>query len=549
MNRTCGATLRGGRGRAAPPAPAASASVLPAPEGREWPWGATNPLTEQQAGRQCGIVNEAERWAGPGIAQKPVWRNGLIVWPVGRPVSGLGGIRRLRSAALVAAVAVSVAALSLLLLSPDARPPPSDQPAAPAESSPTHDLAPLLTPAPDPATGSAPAPGIPADPPSSPTAYESSVNDFAFDLYRAVAADEEEDGRNIFFSPASIHTAFSVLYEGARDNTARQMLDAFGFEADPGARHAAAAAAAASIGRGDGHSDLSLANALWVAEWFTLYDTYLEAARGDAYGATVDTVDFADEADAVPRINAWASDNTGGMIEEVITQSDVNDLTAMVITNAIYFKGTWATPFPEDRTRPNTFTKEDGSTTRADFMEVTAEFDYAAYDGYKVLRMPYRGDHLSMIVALPGEPDGLGQLVGGLSAATLDDWIAGTERREVRVILPRFEAETSYDLEGALGAMGVTDAFDEERADLTGIGETKKGRLYVYKASHDAYVSVDEKGTEAAAVTTAVIPTTTAERPRPPSFVADHPFLFIIHDGETGVILFMGRLSDPAELR
>jgi len=459
-------------------------------------------------------------------------------------VFGLGRDRRLRSAALAAAVAVSVTALSLLLLSPDASPPPADQPAAPAEVSRAHDLAPLLTTAPDPATGSAPAPGILGDPPSSPAAYESSVNAFAFDLYRAIAADEDEDGRNIFFSPASIHTAFSVLYEGARGDTAGQLLDVFGFEPDPGARHAAAAAAAASIGRGDGHSDLSLANALWISEWFAPYDSYLEAARGDAYGATVDTVDFTDEANAVPRINAWASDNTGGKIREVITQSDVNDLTAMVITNAIHFKGLWATPFPEGDTRTNTFTRGDGSGVLADFMVVTAEFDYAAYDGYQVLRMPYRGDRLSMIVALPGEPGGLDRLAGGLSAATLDGWIAGTERREVRVVLPRFEAKTSYGLEGALWAMGVTDAFDKERADLTGIGETMKGRLYVYKASHDAYVSVDEKGTEAAAVTTVMIPTS-EERPRPPSFVADRPFLFIIHDGETGAILFMGRLSDP----
>ena len=454
-------------------------------------------------------------------------------------------MRRRRAAALATAVvAASASALLLLLLLPVA-PQHVDSPRAPAGASPTHDLAPLLTPAPDPATGSAPAPGTPADPPSSPASYESSVNDFAFDLYRAVAADGKEDGKNLFFSPAGIHTAFSVLYEGARGNTARQMLDAFGFEPDPGARHAAAAAAAASIGRGDGHSELSLANALWIAEWFAPYDSYLEAARGDAYGATADTVDFTDEADAVPRINAWALDNTGGKIKEVIAQNNVNNDTAMVITNAIYFKGTWITQFPEDGTRPDAFTKKDGSAVHADFMEVTAEFDYAAYDGYQVLRMPYEGGRLSMLVVLPDEQGDLDQLASGLSAATPGEWIAGTERREVRVVLPRFEAKTNYDLEVVLKTMGVTDAFDKKRADLTGIGETKKGRLYVDKASHDAYVGVDEKGTEAAAVTTVIVAVEEA-RPSPVDFVADRPFLFAIHDGETGVILFMGRLSDPA---
>ena len=451
-----------------------------------------------------------------------------------------------RAAALAAIAATMAAALSLSLLLLTAEPPAGSPvpPAPPVDEPLLSDLplppAPLQLPPQDPSTDQ---PSVRTSPPS--TAYESSVNDFAFDLYRTVSSDGKEAGKNLFFSPASIHTAFSVLYEGARDNTAQQLLDAFRFEPDSGARHEAAATAAATIGRGDGISELSLANALWVATWFAPYDSYLEAARG-AYGATVDTVDFVDESNAVPRINAWASDNTNGKIKEVITQNDVNDLTAMVITNAIYFKGLWAAPFPEDGTRPSTFTRVDGSTVLADFMEVTAEFDYVAYDGYQVLRMPYQGGRLSMLVALPGEPGGLGRLAEGLSDTVLAGWIAGMDRQEVRVVMPKFEAETNYDLESMLRPMGVTDAFDKKRADLTGIGESVKGRLYVYKASHDAYVAIDEKGTEAAAVTTVIVEADEAQ-PRPPAFIADRPFLFAIHDGETGMILFMGRLADPAE--
>lgn len=454
-------------------------------------------------------------------------------------------------AATLAAVAASVAALSLLAAAylppdPPTSPPSTSTPAGAPSPSPSSDLSTLLAPSPSPSSPGDPPPDAPAGPASSPPSYEASVNGFAFDLYRAVSADEKEAGKNLFFSPASIHTAFSVLYEGARGDTSQQLLGAFGFEPDPAARRAAAAAAAASIGRGDGHSELSLANALWVAAWFSPYDSYLEAARGDAYGATVDAVDFTDEDDAVPRINAWASNNTNGKIKEVISQRDVNKYTAMVITNAIYFKGTWITQFPEESTRSSTFTREDGSDSQADFMEATAEFDYAAYDGYQVLRMPYEGGRLSMLVALPGEPGGLGRLAGGLSAGTPAAWIDGMDRREVRVVMPKFEAKTGYDLKDALEPMGVTDAFDEKRADLTGIGETIKGRLYVDKASHYAYVSVDEKGTEAAAATTVVV-AVEEEPPRPVDFVADRPFLFVIHDGETGAILFMGRVADPAE--
>ena len=438
--------------------------------------------------------------------------------------------------------------LSLLATEPPAEPPvPSPSP-APVDTSPPSAPYISLEPSPPPAAGGESAKIDPSadrsdlrPAPVSHT-YESSVNEFAFDLYRAISADEKEVGKNLFFSPISIHTAFSVLYEGARGNTAQQLLGAFRLDPDRGARHEAVSSAAASIGRGDGRSELSLASALWPAEWFAPYDSYLEAARG-AYGATVDAVDFTDESDAVPRINAWASDNTNGKIEDVIAQKDVDSNTAMVITNAIYFKGTWTTQFDEGYTREGGFTREDGSTVLADFMEVTAEFDYAAYDGYQVLRMPYKGDRLSMLVVLPGEPDGLGRLAGGLSATTLDGWIAGMEHREVRVVVPKFEARTSYDLKGTLKSMGVTDVFGG-LADLTGIAEGVKGSLYVDKAFHDAYVAVDEKGTEAAAVTAILL--AESAPPRLMHFVADRPFLFMIHDSETGAVLFMGRLADPA---
>ena len=215
----------------------------------------------------------------------------------------------------------------------------------------------------------------------------------------------------------------------------------------------------------------------------------------------------------------------------------------MVITNAIYFKGAWITQFDEGYTREDAFTREGGSTVLVDFMEATAEFDYAAYDGYQVLLMPYKGDRLSMLVVIPGDPGGLGLLAEGLSDTTLDSWLAGTDRREVQVIMPKFEAKTSYDLKSIPELMGVTDVFGG-MADLTGIGESTKGGLYVDKALHSAYVAVDEKGTEAATATAIII--MVEEQPSPPAFVADRPFLFIIHDSETGAILFMGRLADPA---
>ena len=458
-------------------------------------------------------------------------------------------MRRGRVAALAAIVAASSAALSLSLLATTTSTDPTEPPVPTSDTAPPSAPYLSLEPSQQTATGGATERDDPSADPSSPSpdpalfTYESSVNAFAFDLYRAVSADEKEAGKNLFFSPISIHTAFSVLYEGARGNTAQQLLEVFRFEPDRGARHEAVASATGLLNRDDGHSELSLASALWQAAWFEPYDSYLEVARG-AYGATVDTVDFTDKDDAVPKINAWASDNTHGKIKDAISQNDVSGNTAMVMINAIYFKGTWTTTFPEGSTRASTFTREDGSPVLADFMEVTAWFAYATYDGYQVLRMPYEGDRLSMLVVLPGEPDGLGRLAEGLSAAALDSWITGMEHREVRVVMPKFEARTDYDLKSTLMSIGVTDAFGGS-ADLTGIAEGVQGGLYVDKAFHSAYVAVDEKGTEAAATTAFAV--AIEEPPPTPTFVADHPFLFIIHDSETDAMLFMGRLADPAK--
>lgn len=364
------------------------------------------------------------------------------------------------------------------------------------------------------------------------------LNEFAFDFYRAAG----ERGENAFFSPLSIRTAFSVLYEGAGGRTASQLSDALHIDADAGARRDEARRTADSLAGRNDSSEIALANALWIDDGFSLYDSYREAAQG-AYGAGVDTVDFAEAAAAAGRINGWASNSTSGLIEDLISEGDVNSMTAMVITNAIYFKGEWALPFPMHATQEGPFTREDGSAGRADFMTVKGDFEHAAYDGYQVLRIPYKGDRLSMLVALPDDAGSLGRIAGGLSAGALAAWLDDMEERKLLVTIPKFTVDDRHDLARIMKAMGVTDAFDEYDADLQGIGLHKDGgSLYVGSATHAAHVSVDEVGTEAAAATGIVLQLMS----RPPSFVADRPFIFLVHDGETGAILFMGNVADPS---
>ena len=360
-------------------------------------------------------------------------------------------------------------------------------------------------------------------------------NAFAFDFYRQVSGADE----NVFFSPVSMHAAFSMLYEGADGNTAVQLRNAFGIEKDDPARHEAVSGMMGSLNRHDPHATLEVANSLWLADWFEPHEPYVDTIR-NAYQAGVETVDFTDKSDdgAVGRINAWAGEKTHGKIPKVLDPQDTPSDTASAILNAVYFKGSWETQFPEDRTRESGFWTGN-ETVEAEFMNIKAEFEYAHADGVQVLRMPYKGDRLSMLVILPDERDGLGSLEEKLTPESVNEWRRTASSEEVSVSIPKFDVKTHYDLIEILKRLDVTDVFDPRLSDLSGMAD---GDLYVSKALHDAYVKINEEGTEAAAVTTGLDQDFISLY----FFVADYPFLFLIQDDESGTILFLGKISDPS---
>ena len=446
-------------------------------------------------------------------------------------------MKRAHAALIAIAAAASAAALASAL---ESSPGPSDAPPAAAPKGTQ-----------DPARG-------PPEPvevlhasdigsPEVPQRIAESVNEFAFDFYRKASearedSDEPEKETNIFFSPVSIYAAFSVLYEGARGSTAEQMLGVFGFEPGDAERHAASAHMMAALNAEDPHAVLEMANALWLADWFEPYEQYLEIARR-TYLATAEGVDFAGEnPPGVKKVNEWAAEKTRGKIQKVLSDGDVDYLTAAVITNAVYFKGTWLVQFPKEHTREGKFWKDGEDVVDADFMHVSDVFDYADTGDAQVLRLPYEGDRLSMLAVLPSGPGGLGQLE--LSAGKMSEYIGMLAPQEVVVSLPKFEIKTGYDLKSSLVQMGMPDAFGKQTADLSGIADLSllPGNLYVDKAKHDAYVKVNEEGTEAAAVTTIVV----GVESLPPHFNADRPFLFAIYDEQSGLMLFIGEVSDPS---
>ena len=372
-----------------------------------------------------------------------------------------------------------------------------------------------------------------------PSSVADASNAFALNFYRQVSGDDT----NIFFSPISMYTAFSVLYEGVEGDTAVQIRDAFGLEEHPTARHKAVSDTMSSLNRDDPYATVEMANSLWIADRFEPYDSYINTAR-DTYLANVEIVDFLDKTEdgAVDRINAWASEKTHGKIPQVLLHDDVNERTVDAILNAIYFKGSWVTEFPKDATHESDFWTGTYAA-RANFMNIVADFEYYDNDNVQILKLPYKGDRLSMLIFLPSERDGMSSFEQMITPGIIKEWKEQMFSTEVQISIPKIEVRTHYDLKEPLGNLGVLDAFDPLTASLSGIADlTKTGKIHVSKAVQDAYLKINEEGAEAAAVTIIV---GNLSLPVREEFVADRPFLFVIQDDESDTFLFIGKILNP----
>ncbi len=293
---------------------------------------------------------------------------------------------------------------------------------------------------------------------------------------------------------------------------------------------------------------LTTANALWGQKNFGFNADFLKLV-GDDYGADFNKVDFQAAPEAARKtINDWVEKQTNDKIKDLLHKGDINDLTTLVLTNAIYFKAAWTSQFKKDATMDEAFQLADGKKADAPMMHQTATYGYLDGDSFQALEMPYSKGDLSMVVLLPKKVDGLADLEKGLSADKLAGWVGKLHRQEVIVALPKFKTEQRVDLADTLSMMGMPLAFDERKADLSGMAG-KPGDLHISKVIHQAYIDLNEEGTEAAAATAVIVarPTAVIIKPPPPVFRADHPFLFLIRDTRNGSVLFLGRLADPTK--
>jgi len=371
-------------------------------------------------------------------------------------------------------------------------------------------------------------------------------NAFGVDLYGQLRARPG----NLALSPAGISIALAMTWGGAKGDTAAQLRKVLHLDGDPATVGAAWGKLAGALQDPARPLTLRIANRLFGEQSFRFERPFLDATAA-AYGAPLEPLDFVHAAEAQRvHINGWVADRTAQRITNLLPPASLDDTTRMVLVNAIYFLADWASPFEPKATFAQPFHRTATDDVSTMMMHQRATYGVAHQGGVSVLAMPYRGGDAEMWIVLPDKIDGLAEVERTLDAATLDGWRAALAPQEVQLTLPRFVIDPADPAELAqpLATLGMPDAFDAAKADLTGIGvpPDPRNRLFISRVFHKAFVKVDEKGTEAAAAT-AVVAVEGAGMPAPaPQLAVDHPFLYLIVDKASGLVLFMGRVADPS---
>jgi serpin B len=332
---------------------------------------------------------------------------------------------------------------------------------------------------------------------------------------------------------------------GARGQTLAQMTQALHASLPPERLHLAANAldqALTSRGAEQDGFKLEIANSIWGQSGHTFLPEFLDTLATN-YGAGLQLLDFQAAPDSArTTINSTIAQQTHDKITDLLPPGSINDLTRLVLANAIYFNAKWVAPFAKESTRDGPFNLADGSTATASMMTRQSAYPYAAGQGYQSIELPYRGD-VSMLVLLP-DAGQLETFEAGLDVAKIESIVGSLSSRPVQLTMPKFEYHSdSISLRDQLIALGMADAFDEQAADFSGMDGTRG--LHISDGIHKAMVRVDEEGTEAAAATAITMEVTSALVDPPLVLTIDRPFVFAIRDNATGALLFIGRIVNP----
>jgi serpin B len=373
------------------------------------------------------------------------------------------------------------------------------------------------------------------------------ANAFGFDMFSTLRAGQGDV--NIVFSPASIELALAMARAGARGTTADQMdavMHALGSDALANGINSLDQALNSRSGTfpdryhmHDYPLTLTIANAPFAQFDERWEQAYLDALA-ERFGAGVRLVDYKQDFEgARQQINGWVNDQTNERIPELLAPRTLDELTRLVLVNAIYLKAPWLVAFDESVTKAADFTRLDGSTVQVQMMALSDDFAYAEGDGWQAIELPYVGNKLALTLILPDDFSAYAAALDADAFALVTGSLVGSKGE---VDLPRFDFETKADLTELLTGLGMPDAFNPEVADFSGM--TAQEELWIDKVIHQANISVNEKGTEAAAATAVIMTAGVVTEPFDIRF--DRPFVFALRDLDTGAVLFLGQVVDPS---
>jgi serpin B len=377
-----------------------------------------------------------------------------------------------------------------------------------------------------------------ANPSSDQAGLAAANTGFAFDLLKQIAGEQPD--ANVFISPLSVSTVLQMVASGAAGDTRAEMQRVLRTTNLPPETLNAACKDLNQSLNSQNNVILSLANGIWFQEGIRLKPGFV-ATNSRFFQAELAPVDFK-KPESAKTINDWVDDRTHGKIKDVV-QWPFDPLTRMILANAIYFKGKWEKPFDKSATKPRAFHLAKGGTRQTPTMWQRKSFSYQEGDGFQAVRLPYAGGRLQMYLFLPDTNSSPAKLLAGLDNDTWRDKVLpGFRNREGMLAFPRFKLDYDVVLNESLEALGMRHAFAD--ADFSAMANEP---LFVSKVKQKSFVEVNEEGTEAAAVTTVGMKSSAIRKPIEPfEMMVDRPFFFVIGDGETQSILFMGMVYDPA---
>jgi serpin B len=367
-------------------------------------------------------------------------------------------------------------------------------------------------------------------------------NAFGFDIFAQLR--KEKPGKNVFISPYSISTCLAMVLGGAGGTTRTAMAKTLLLEGlSPSGIDGACAGLREEIKTPDPQVSLETANSLWMMKGLKPKTDFLYRSRVH-FGATVQELDF-NNPRARSRINSWVSDATHGKIDSIVDHLDAR-ADALLLLNAVYFKGTWTKVFHGEVTRNAPFVPDTGGPKSVPMMHNGGRFEYFENEMLQAIRLPYGSGRLGMYIFLPRSGVPLRRLESDLNDTTWKKWTQQLQFSEGSIALPRFKLAYEANLNATLKALGMRIAFDPGAADFTGIGSAPDGRFFISAVEHKTFIDVNELGTEAAAVTGVMVGATSAPL-NPFRMIVDRPFLYAIADRPTGAILFLGAMEDPTQ--